>query len=350
MGKHLAKTAFIILQHKFNNMLEPQFLAVFLNNSPLCAETISQDSCMPSFRLQQSTWGGMKHLNGNSNLEAKCCICNNEDHETSFRKLKGGWELVQCGSCGLVYLKNPPADEIDFMEAAHSKLDSASGENEDDLEYWSVPTLFDKHRVVFDGFFKQRLKAICRYLPEGKPQSMLDIGCGYGFFMNYCKALGIRSRGFDVSSQAVTWATERLGLNAATADVNLLSPDETFAAVVMCDVLEHLPDPGGALRRISGWGTDSAVFYIQVPNILGWKYPSNAGFHAPYHLWQFSAHTLRVFIEKNGFKVIGWHFGVMGAIGAYERDQADALHRTAWTIASKLRFGNRMAAIAQKAL
>lgn len=277
--------------------------------------------------------------------EIKCCICETSGHESSYRDLNGGWRLVRCSVCGLVYLKNPPAAQADFIEAALNKLNNAPGSNEDDLEYWSVPALYEKRRKVFDGFFEQRIKAIDRLRDGALPRNVLDIGCGYGFFMNYCKELGIITRGFDVSRQAVTWAAERLGLNATVSDVNVCRPDETFDTVIMCDVLEHLPDPVGTLSQIKSWGDSNTLFYIQVPNILGWKYPSNAGFHVPHHLWQFSARTLRALLEKSGYEIAGWHFGVMGVIGAYERNQAGALHRAAWNVASKVNFGNRMAAM-----
>lgn len=44
-------------------------------------------------------------------------------------------------------------------------------------------------------------------------------------------------------------------------------PDGTYNTVVCADVLEHLPDPVGALQRLRQAATDDALFIISLPNV-----------------------------------------------------------------------------------
>jgi 2-polyprenyl-3-methyl-5-hydroxy-6-metoxy-1,4-benzoquinol methylase len=44
-------------------------------------------------------------------------------------------------------------------------------------------------------------------------------------------------------------------------------PDGTYATVVCADVLEHLPDPAGALKRLRRAATGDALFIISLPNV-----------------------------------------------------------------------------------
>lgn len=44
-------------------------------------------------------------------------------------------------------------------------------------------------------------------------------------------------------------------------------PDDTYRVVVCADVLEHLPDPVGALRRLRRTATADAVFIVSLPNV-----------------------------------------------------------------------------------
>src|SRR3989304_3784699 len=66
---------------------------------------------------------------------------------------------------------------------------------------------------------------------------LLDIGCGYGFFLSEMKARGWETYGMDVSSTAVSYASGR-GLNVALGTLkDITYQDDFFDAGTMFYVL-----------------------------------------------------------------------------------------------------------------
>lgn len=271
----------------------------------------------------------------------KCCICNDCEQEVHFEDTEGH-TLLKCPDCGLVFLKQYER-ELDFMDDAADNLENDADKN---VEYWSFPSLYEKHKPVFEHFFSDRLEKILRHNPGCK--SMLDIGCGYGFWLDYCNKNNLRATGMDVSQMAVQWARENLGVEASTTSFEDYAPEERFDAVVLCDVIEHMPDPVEQLAKIHSLMNDDAVLYVQVPNLLGMSIRRGQGYHLPYHLWQFNLNSMSRLLGKCGFEVLGSHTGVMGVIGVYENGGPGVTDRLIWWISKTLKLGNRLQVIARK--
>ncbi len=83
-----------------------------------------------------------------------------------------------------------------------------------------------------------------RHLPADRERPILEIGCGAGGFLLCCRELGFTDvRGVDISPQQVEFC-RRLGfpdVECAEALAYLRSGHDLHAAIVMTDVLEHLP-------------------------------------------------------------------------------------------------------------
>jgi 2-polyprenyl-3-methyl-5-hydroxy-6-metoxy-1,4-benzoquinol methylase len=85
--------------------------------------------------------------------------------------------------------------------------------------------------------------------------SVLDVGCGTGFYLEQWKALGVASMaGLDISD----WAVAQLALtypnatfyrgNVGGSDLSL--PEQAFDAITAMDVLVHLVDDADYLRAL----------------------------------------------------------------------------------------------------
>jgi 2-polyprenyl-3-methyl-5-hydroxy-6-metoxy-1,4-benzoquinol methylase len=97
---------------------------------------------------------------------------------------------------------------------------------------------------------------------------VIDLGCGTGGWASYLRNAGAtRIKGLEPSDGGVL-ANERYDdvLRCSIED----APAEFFSdasTVVMADVLEHLTDPWGVLRKIRQSVPDGATLAISVPNL-----------------------------------------------------------------------------------
>lgn len=115
------------------------------------------------------------------------------------------------------------------------------------------------------GHVLRRWKLTADWLPE--TGTLLDVGCGGGEFLKYLRTVrpGIRSRGVDVSAEAVS-RTRAAGFEAEVLDpARDALPGGPYDFVTCFEVIEHIPDAEAALRHMKG--AFRHKLFISVPNI-----------------------------------------------------------------------------------
>lgn len=135
-----------------------------------------------------------------------------------------------------------------------------------DLEYPMEPDPAFRRRAAW---LLARLESA---FPEGGAK-VLDIGCGQGFYLPLCLRLGLNWTGVDIDgrplssvpSQVSRAGTATAGWIRARAEV-LPFPAHSFDAVILSEVLEHLPDPGLALAEAARVLKPEGLALITVPN------------------------------------------------------------------------------------
>jgi SAM-dependent methyltransferase len=85
-----------------------------------------------------------------------------------------------------------------------------------------------------------------------------------------------------------------------------------FDCVTAFHVLEHVPDPIGAVRRMLGWLAPGGLLIVEVPNAggLGARLFGQAwsGLELPRHLSHFTPDTLTAVVAQAGGRVVWtWH-------------------------------------------
>lgn len=266
-----------------------------------------------------------------------CCHC--ESSPSVPYVAEGAYQLLKCGGCGLVHLDRVHADSHDFL------ADVTAQETPGALEYWGYPEFFLKHQEIFTRFFEERfLRIRAERPPEGK---WLDVGSGYGLWQNYLSQKDIPNFGIEIEAEAFTHA-RGMGVNLSHTSIENFMTTERYAVITMCDVLEHVPDPNLVLRKCYELLLPGGFLYIQVPDVMGLRYPYKDSLGLPHHLWQFNSHVLTGLCQKNHFTVQMHWTGVQGVIRHYENGGPTFLTKTLWTLARATRRGNRLQLLVKK--
>jgi len=139
-----------------------------------------------------------------------------------------------------------------------------------------------------------------------RPSSLADVGCWTGSLLVAASESGWDACGVDPSQWAVTRAQER-GLHVWAGDFrDPCLGSRTYRAIAMCDVLEHLRDPGDAIEHLRGLVEPGGLLYLTVPDagsvvarLLGRRWWSIL----PMHLQYFTRSSIRRLLEERGFVV-----------------------------------------------
>lgn len=99
------------------------------------------------------------------------------------------------------------------------------------------------------------------------PQTnVLDYGCGLGSFLKACVQQGLVPVGVELDPSAAQFARQNANCEVMSVGVfAALEETPRFDAIHLGDVLGHLPDPAGALRRLLRFLRPNGVLFIEGP-------------------------------------------------------------------------------------
>jgi SAM-dependent methyltransferase len=140
-------------------------------------------------------------------------------------------------------------------------------------------------------------------LRKYRAASVLEAGCGLGYFTYALKRGGYDVLGIDVSTKAVAHATQTYGDLYRTDSIESYArtAGRSFDAVVMVEVIEHLENPigaiEGALRLLSPGGS----LVLTTPNRTYYGYDRIWSTDLPpVHLWWFSQDSIEALAARVG--------------------------------------------------
>jgi SAM-dependent methyltransferase len=217
--------------------------------------------------------------------EHPCIVCGAGSWITLYRG------LVRCQACEFVRAADLPSAEAlaDLYGADYFQGD----------EY--VDYLGDREVHRFN--FRRRLERITAV--AGRLESVYEIGCAYGLWLQLVVERGIRAAGIDISAAAVRHAREALKLDASAGafEEAPIAPG-AFQAYCMWDTLEHLAHPERLVARIAELLPAGGWFFATTGDI-GSSTARRQGqdwrmIHPPTHLQYFSRATVSRFLARHG--------------------------------------------------
>jgi SAM-dependent methyltransferase len=217
------------------------------------------------------------------------CSCPNDCDAASDEPLYSfdHFNVCRCAACGLVRL-NPRLHEDELPELYEGEYFTGAHETGYDS--------YERDRPLYEKTFARRLRLIRRFKPAG---TLLDIGCGLGYFMGVARRGGYDAHGLDCSNYAVEHCRAlfpgRVTRGFLTRD---LYPEKFFDVVTMFDLFEHVYHPREFLRVLHTATKDDGIVVVTTPNqrsLLARASRRNwVSYKIPEHVFYYTPETLRL--------------------------------------------------------
>jgi SAM-dependent methyltransferase len=176
-----------------------------------------------------------------------------------------------------------------------------------------------------------------RVLREHKVTSVLEAGCGLGYFTYALQRGGYDALGIDISHEAVEKAVQAYGDFYKTESIESYarSAGRTFDAIVMIEVIEHLEEPVAAIEEAVRLLAPGGTLVLSTPNRTYYGYERVWSTDLPpVHLWWFSQESIKVLAARVGcvaafvdFSEYNARFPVLHAFAAAHSAVLDAQGR-----------------------
>jgi len=140
---------------------------------------------------------------------------------------------------------------------------------------------------------------------------LLDIGCGYGFFLQEMKCRGWNVEGIEISEIGRQYARDKWDIHVYPQPLENLSLSENFFDVVtLFYVIEHVNDPLALIKEVKRILKPDGLILLRWPHstpIVGILGPFSKKldlYHTPYHLYDFSPSTMEKMLTFCRFREI----------------------------------------------
>lgn len=252
-----------------------------------------------------------------------------------------GYSVVKCVSCNFIY-RNPTYQEKTLQEAYnkhnYSKflLGKYSARRIDLYEYILEQSGFGSRTANLDK------------------KKILDLGCGFGLFLNLMKSKGWVPYGFDFAEDAIEYGKKELGLD--NIEVGNLEEDSfaanTFEAISLISVAAHLDEPLKMFSNIYNILTPGGILLIWTVNAgsINHKYfLENWGGFSLNHLIFFDSESITNALKKVGFDQVDISYDVRLFNNLSQNGTISSEHREYFKdLMKKENLGDMLAVLATK--
>ncbi len=233
-------------------------------------------------------------------LRSKCLLCDSSNISVLFERWEGA--VVRCRDCALIY-QFPQVSKDRYI-------------NEIQKHYSDIDPSF---RVAYSRkrLYKRFLHQIEHI--KGKNTRLLDVGCGWGYFLSLAKEDGWKAYGLELNPNLVEKGIHDYGLNIRCADFEESNfSQDYFDVITLWNVFDELYDSVNSILKIKKFLKPGGILYLRI---------LNGAFHLfayriqqvlkklhlvhliPYqssifHIFNFSNKTLKQILSHNGFQNI----------------------------------------------
>lgn len=217
-----------------------------------------------------------------------------KDHSVSH----GTFQIVRCKNCNFLFT-NPRPTEASIGVYYHS----ASYISHHDEPQTLLSKVYGQVRKIA---VNDKINLVSKY-NERKHKSILDIGCGTGFFLSACKQRGWSTSGTEPDGDARKTASSRIGVQICSSIFDEEMKEKHFSTITMWHVLEHVHRLDETLSWIHEHLEKNGTLIVAVPNaqshdakVFG---PYWAAYDVPRHLYHFDQASMASVLARHDFKI-----------------------------------------------
>lgn len=245
---------------------------------------------------------------------SKCVVCQSKHSHILFTR-SDSRKMGRCDTCGLVQLVPMPSPE-QIAHLYHEDFDHFTPY----IKQLAVHHAYFK-RIVSDvilanariGIGTGKTKTDSRLRGNDKSRlRLLDIGCAMGVLLEEAKKKGFNVAGIDLSNDAVKYCKTH-GLTAYTGTVYTVSSlkKASFDVISAFQIIEHERDPLKMMKRVYNLLKNDGLVILATPDYGGfWRKVMGKrwfGFTHPEHVILLDKISMKVLLEKSGFRDIEIH-------------------------------------------
>lgn len=209
------------------------------------------------------------------------------------------FEIWECADCGLRFTQGipDPASVGNFYQSGAyiSHTDTREG-------------LINKLYHIVRKLTLQRKLRLVEKATGIRKGNLLDIGAGTGAFVHTAALHGWKVTGLEPDAATRQRAADAYNLNLQNTDTLLQLPAETFDAITLWHVLEHVHELHPTIEQIKNLLKKNGRAFIAVPNYTSYDAGAYqqywAAYDVPRHLYHFSPNAIEKLLQLHGLQLL----------------------------------------------
>ena len=235
-----------------------------------------------------------KIIQSNHN-HTECNYCHSKDVRSLFTV--EGIGIFKCNSCNIEFSEYSFEKSQELYKEEYYVADESN-----DSGYGDYASEEKTHECTFN----KRLERVEQLMPN--KGVMIDYGCAIGHLCKVAKNRGWTIFGSDFSSFGAITTKENYEVETFISDVTYPPIRENSVDLVcMYDLIEHVPNPQEAIRKVSEIIKPNGHIHLVTPDCgsLSRKLFKDSWFHykPKEHLYYFDQETMRKMLTENGFEI-----------------------------------------------
>lgn len=240
--------------------------------------------------------------------DAQCPLCQSKDCWTA--DIFDRFNFLRCGDCTL-----------EFCDPLHYNRESYDRAYKNENDGFYVPSsawLREASQGMGESrwmLFSAQAQAL-KWLKSHKPNaSLLDIGCGPGWFLARARQLGFKVMGAEIGSVPVSLLQGRK-FKVVCGSLESIPPHWNPDVVTLFEVLEHLPNPAEFLSSVRS-RFRNAIFIFSVPSPTRWTKAGNhrdLADYPPNHLTRWNPQSLQTALTFAGYSNVEVKYSMPSAL------------------------------------